>query len=212
MPALKPTSHRPEPDPTLSYYETHAHGYSEATLRIDMSDLYDRFLSYIPRGSRILDAGSGSGRDTLAFLAKGYQVEAFDVSPALAKLSSQLTGLHTEVIRFQDFHSAPRFDGVWACASLLHVHRGQLPDAVKRLIDALKPRGALFISVKLGDGERVAKDGRLFTDLDESAVRHLLKPFHIEIKKIWISEGQGSRQGKDRWLNALALKGAGHEP
>jgi len=211
MPALKPTSSRTEPDSTLDYYEAHARDYAEGTLGIDMGDLYDRFLSYIPRGGRILDAGSGSGRDTLAFLTKGYQVEAFDASPALAKLSSQLTGVHTEVIRFQDFHSGPRFDGVWAIASLLHVPRGQLPDAVRRLIDALKPSGALFISVKLGDGERVAKDGRLFTDLDESAVRRLLKPFQMEIKEVWISEGQGSRQGKDRWLNALALKGAGHE-
>jgi SAM-dependent methyltransferase len=211
MPALKPTSPPTEPDSTLDYYEAHARDYAEATLSIDMGDLYDRFLAYLPQGGRILDAGSGSGRDTLAFLHKGYQVEAFDASPALAELSSRLTGVRTEVIRFQDFQSAPRFDGVWACASLLHVPQTQLPDAVRRLIDALKPSGALFISVKHGVGERVAREGRLFTDLDEPGVRQLLKPFDSEIKELWISEGQGARRGKDRWLNVIAVKRTGHE-
>src|SRR5262249_12574588 len=157
-----------------AYYEAHAPSYVDATLRIDMSELYEPFLALIPHGGRILDAGSGSGRDTLAFLEKGYQVEAFDASPALAEMSSRITGVLTRVLRFQDFQSAPRFDAVWACASLLHVRLSEWPDVLKRLIDALNPGGALFISVKNGIGERIARDGRLFTDLDEKTARSLL--------------------------------------
>jgi SAM-dependent methyltransferase len=212
MIALKSTSLRTRPDSTVQYYEANALPYSEATLRIDMSELYEPFLNGLPNGGRILDAGSGSGRDTLAFLAKGYQVEAFDASQTLAKLSTRLTGVRTEVMRFQEFQSGPGFDGIWACASLLHVPESELPDSLRRLVDALKPGGHLFISVKNGVGERVASDGRLFTDLNERLVRQLLEPYEIEIKKLWISEGQGSRKGKEQWLNVLAIKRAGHEP
>jgi SAM-dependent methyltransferase len=193
---------------TEGYYNAHAQRYVDTTLRIDMSELYEPFLALVPRGGRILDAGSGSGRDTLAFFEKGYRVEAFDASPALAEISSRVTGVPTRVLRFQDFQSTPRFDAIWACASLLHVPLSEWPDALRRLIDALKPGGTLFISVKHGIGERLARDGRLFTDLDEKTMRSLLARCPVAITKLWISEGQGSRRGEEQWLNVLAVKTA----
>lgn len=206
MRAVKRKSPAPETDATGAYYETHAADYAEATRGIDMAELYDQFLPHIPARGRILDAGSGAGRDTLAFLKKGYQVEAFDASPRLAEISSRLTGLKTKVLRFQDFVSEPRFDGIWACASLVHVPRRELADSVRRLVDALKPGGALFVSLKKGAGERVARDGRLFTDLDEATARALLAPLGFEIARMWVSEGQGVRRGRGDWLNIVAVK------
>ncbi len=206
MPALKRKSEDSGADSTHTYYETHAPGYFDATRSIDMTELYDRFLPYIPKGGRILDAGSGSGRDTLAFLTKGYQVEAFDASPRLAELSSRLTGIETKVLRLQDFHSPPRFDGVWACASLLHVRQSEMPGAVRRLVDALKPGGVLFICTKEGTGERLAPDGRLFTDLNEASARTLLEPLDVDMVEIWVSQGEGTRRGQGDWLNVLAVK------
>jgi SAM-dependent methyltransferase len=206
MPALKHTSEHSGEESTETYYETHAPSYFEATRSIDMTELYDQFLPYVSKGGRILDAGSGSGRDTLAFLSKGYEVEAFEASPRLAEMSSRLTGIHTGVLRLQDFHSPPRFDGVWACASLLHVPQKELADVVMRLVDALKPGGVLFICMKEGAGERLASDGRLFTDWNEAAARALLEPLDVDIMRIWISPGQGPRRGQGDWLNVLAAK------
>ena len=196
-----------EADLTRAYYETHSDDYFEDTVNVDLSDLYKEFLPYVPGGGRILDAGSGSGRDTLALLNKGYKVEAFDTSPALAERSSRLTGVQTKIVRFQDFESPPRFDGIWACASLLHVPSNQLRDAVGRLLASLKPNGALYASVKYGHGERIARDGRLFLDLDEAAVTKLFACFSdVVIKKIWVSKGEGSLQGRHRWLNVIVVK------
>ncbi len=207
MHALKPP---PSPDTdgsTTGYYDRNAQAYFDATLNVDMSDLYDEFLPNIPPGGRILDAGSGSGRDTLAFLKKGYEVDAFDSSPALAELSTRLTGVSTQVIRFQELESTPLYDGIWACASLLHVPAKELHDALTRLLRALKLGGVLYVSVKHGSGERLADDGRLFVDLDKTGIQKLFAKFpDISLRKIWISGGEGPLRGRDNWLNALALK------
>ena len=57
-----------------SYYDAHAKEYAALTVRADMSQAYDRFLAYLPAGAGILDAGCGSGRDSLFFLKNGYEV------------------------------------------------------------------------------------------------------------------------------------------
>src|SRR5690606_22260482 len=144
---------------SLEYYERNAESYFKATRDADLSALYERFLRRLPKGARILDAGSGSGRDTLAFVRRGYAVSAFDSSAALCELSTRLTGVRTRVLRFQELEGEAEYDGIWACASLLHLSDAELPNAIGRLIRALKPDGVLYMSFKHGAGERVTEDG-----------------------------------------------------
>ena len=110
-------------------------------------------------------------------------------------------------MRFQDFDSPPRYDGIWACASLLHVPLSCSGDAVRRLAGALKHAGALYISFKYGKGERISNDGRLFTDMDEDGVQHLLAGIpELTIAETWQSSGEGTHNGKDLWLNVITRK------
>ena len=74
-------------DPTLDYYEAHAEQFFADTQSVDMAPLYERFLSELPVGALILDAGCGSGRDSKAFLERGYRVSAFDASEKLVALA-----------------------------------------------------------------------------------------------------------------------------
>ena len=60
---------------SLDYYDVHAKEYAALTVKADMSPAYDRFLAYLPAGAAILDAGCGSGRDSLCFMKKGYNVQ-----------------------------------------------------------------------------------------------------------------------------------------
>jgi len=195
---------------TDRYYRDQAAAYAEATLSVDMSEIYDRFLGHLPKPAKILDAGSGSGRDTLAFKNLGYDVDAFDASPALCALSWELTGVPARVRRFQDFESEPLYDGIWACASLLHMQADELPDALRRLVHALKPRGALYISFKHGPGERHSEDGRFYLDMDEARLRAVLSCVSdVKLSEIWVSQGEGSRRGRDAWINAIVVKSSG---
>ena len=190
---------------TLEYYQHHADDFFNSTVNVDMRSLYTPFLERIPKGGRILDAGCGSGRDSKAFLQQGYRVEAFDATAEMAKLASQHTGLSVKQMTFSDVDTVNRYDGIWCCASLLHVSAAELPDAMAKLARALKPGGIWYVSFKYGDGERV-KEGRRFTDLNEQGLNTLLAGLAgITLVGHWITEDKRPDRS-EMWLNALLQK------
>lgn len=190
---------------TLEYYQHHAEDFFSSTVNVDMSSLYIPFLQRIPKGGWILDAGCGSGRDSKAFLQQGYQVEAFDATAEMAKLASLHTGLEVMQMTFSETDAIARYDGIWCCASLLHVSAAELPNAMAKLEQALKPGGVWYISFKYGDGERV-KDGRHFTDLNEKGLNTLLAGLaDIALISHWITEDKRPERS-EMWLNALLHK------
>ena len=110
-------------DKTIDYYNINAEKFYNNTVGIELNDFYIKFLKYIPDGGKILDLGCGSGRDSLYFLQKGYDVTAVDASEKMVKLSSELTKNKTLYLRIQDIDFQNQFDGIWACASLLHIDK-----------------------------------------------------------------------------------------
>ena len=148
-------------DKTLEYYNQSAHAYAADTLNADVSKLYEFFLSRLPAHATILDLGCGSGRDSLHFLREGYRVQSIDGSPEFCKLASQLTGQPVLCRTFEDIDFAEEFDGIWACASILHVPSTRLPLVLENISHALKKGGHLYASFKYGtfEGDR---NGRYF--------------------------------------------------
>src|SRR5665647_2060216 len=108
---------------TIDFYNENAVEFFADTVNVDMDELHTRFLMHIPDGGLILDAGCGSGRDSKAFLAQGYRVRAFDASPALAQMASGLIGQPVATRAFDQVEEIACYDGIWACASLLHLHQ-----------------------------------------------------------------------------------------
>lgn len=88
-----------------------------------MSDIYSKFLHHVHSGGHILDAGCGSGRDTKYFIDHGYQVTAIDGSKEMVSAASKLTGLTVQHLQFDEIYCQQEFDGIWACASVLHVKK-----------------------------------------------------------------------------------------
>jgi SAM-dependent methyltransferase len=198
----------PTDDPNLAYYEDQAQSVFAETVAVDMAPLYARFLAYVPPGGHILDAGCGSGRDARAFQRLGYAVTAFEASPALARLASDYCGLPVEVRRFQDVEWQDRFDGIWACASLLHVPMAELPEVLGRLGRALKSDGVLYVSFKYGAGER-EHGGRRFTDLDEEGLAGLVEAVPARVvRETWVTGDRREGREGERWLNAVVARGS----
>jgi len=190
---------------THHYYEQNAKQFFTDTVNVDMSALYARFLESVPAGGYILDAGCGSGRDAKAFSSDGYRVAAFDASPALATLASQHLGQPVSVRRFAEVTELNLYDGIWACASLLHVPHAQMPDALARLWQALKPGGIFYCSFKVGDGER-EHHGRHFTDAAEAQMDIWLAPL-VDVADINYWHTADQRPGRsDAWLNVLVRR------
>lgn len=192
---------------TQRYYQRNAQQFFESTVAVDMAEIRDRFTALLPAHGAVLDAGCGSGRDAKAFAEQGFQVEAFDASPELAALASQHSGLMVKVMRFQDLDVSARYDGIWCCASLLHVPRAELPEVFMRLGNALKAGGVLYASFKYGQGER-QDNGRMFTDMREGEIAELLRGIEgvgLRVMQEWISEDR-RRERSDRWVNVLVGK------
>lgn len=190
---------------TLDYYDINALRFFESTVKVDMEGLYQPFLRYLPDHGYILDLGCGSGRDTLAFKNKGYQVAATDYSKELVDKASQLSGINVRYESFYELSELNQYDGIWACASLLHCERKSLPEVLKKILKALKVNGVCYMSFKYGAGDRY-KDGRQFTDMDELRAQSLLKKFdNILILQQWITIDKRPDHNED-WLNIVFQK------
>lgn len=160
---------------TAAFYNENTQQYIDRNHNLNMSTARSRFIQDVRQAHegpyRVLDAGSGTGRDTLAFLEEGFEVDAFDASEALAAFSTEQTGVPTQVARFETLTLPPsRYDGIWAMASLLHVKREDLPQVLVALGEGLKDQGVLHAVFKKGDQleERMGSDGRRFTDMNEA--------------------------------------------
>jgi len=194
------------PTPTIQFYNDHAADFVANTLHADMSSLYAPFLALLPPGARILDAGCGSGRDSLYFQQHGYAVTAFDAAEEMVGHAAALTGLPVLRKTFAEIDFDAAFDGVWACASLLHVPRAALDDAIARLARALAPGGIFYLSFKYGDGERFT-DGRNFTFCTEATFATMLAA-HPALAPLQVWKTADVRPGRENyaWLNALVKK------
>ena len=191
------------PNTTLNYYNQNAQTFSDSTLNVDMSALYREFLPYVVQNGYVLDAGCGSARDATYFKGQGFNVSAFDASPALAELASSYLQQPVEVKTFQELECVNKYDGIWCCASLLHVPKAELPQVFLNLQNALKPHGVLYVSFKYGTQERV-HNGREFTDLTEQLLSSLLNQHtQLSIIKHWQSVDQRPGRESEVWLNAL---------
>ncbi|WP_067102231.1 class I SAM-dependent DNA methyltransferase [Marinomonas atlantica] len=188
---------------TTLYYDTFAEDFAKSTLPVDMSALYQRFLPCIPPYGHILDAGCGSGRDAKYFQSIGHKISAFDASSELALIASNYLNIDVDVLTFQTFNESDLYDGIWCCASLLHVPKVELMDAISRLRKALKQNGILYMSFKHGDEERVKK-GRFFCDQTEQTVRQYLEGF--EVKDMWVTGDQREGRSSEQWLNIIVEK------
>lgn len=190
---------------SLRYYQQNADDFFAATVDVNMNSLYSPFLALLPAGGKILDAGCGSGRDSKAFKELGYDVEAFDATAEMVALATEHAGIAVKQMAFAELDAHERYDGIWCCASLLHVPAAELADAMQKLAFALKAGGVWYVSFKYGDAER-EKDGRHFTDLNEQALETLVSALTgIHIHSTWQTEDK--RPGRDEvWLNALLCK------
>jgi SAM-dependent methyltransferase len=189
---------------TLRYYEAHAADFIERTAGVSMEHMYRPFLALIPLTGHILDAGCGSGRDAAEFARRGYEVTAFDGSAEMAKLAFERTGLPVFHLTFDQMAWNSEFDGIWACASLLHVPSEHLEPTLRRIVDALKPGGVLFVSMKLGDGEGYRAD-RWFVDMTPDALSNVLTAAGLELFRVWTTS-DARPDSAAVWVNGLARR------
>lgn len=191
---------------TLNYYNQNADSFTQGTVSVDFSQVQDKFLERLNEGDYILDFGCGSGRDTKYFLKKGMVVDAIDGSVNLCKLASEYTGIKVRNILFQELDEQEKYDGIWACSSILHLPKEELSVVLDKMIAALKKNGIIYTSFKYGDfeGER---NGRYFIDFTVESFKEFIENVaDVEIVEYWITGDVRQGRGEERWLNIILQK------
>ena len=193
---------------TISYYDKNAKEFCKNTVDVDMSFCRDKFLKYLKKGSTILDAGCGSGRDSVVFKQLGYHVTAMDASPEICKEAEKVLGQRVICRTFETLEDENMYDGIWACASLLHVPKVRIEEVLHRLKRALKNDGILYASFKYGDEEKVVGE-RFFNYFDERSLRELIIENGFKILELFVTQDVREDRSEERWVNAVGVKKKG---
>ncbi|RYB91976.1 class I SAM-dependent methyltransferase [Nocardioides oleivorans] len=198
---------------TVRAYDLDARAYADATpavpdsVRADIEDLGSR----LGAGARVLEIGSGGGRDALLLEGLGLAVRRTDITPGFVALLREQGHAADLLDPVTDDLASPEgpYDAVWANASLLHVARADLPTVLARLAAVTRPGGLLRMSVKEGDGDGWSTHGSI------SNPRHFTYwqsgPLGVAVRdagwdEVHVRSGvAGKRQ--ESWLEVSAVRG-----
>lgn len=194
------------PDPeTLKFYADHAATYVQHAQR--PTPQLAGFMARLPPGGTVLELGTGNGRDAAAMLASGFAVTPSDAAPELAAEAQARLGCPVRIMAFHELDDVAAYDGVWACACLLHAPREELTDDLARIFRALRPGGLLTASFKAGNSEGRDRFGRYYNYIDADQLQA-----HLTASGAWASlditenDGSGYDGEPTRWLWAAAHK------
>lgn len=201
---------------TVAAYDAHAAAYSEGVRAGDFpdDDLPGAFAERVGAGARVLEIGSGSGRDAERLEAAGVDVRRTDITPGFVS-GLRERGHAADVLDplTDDLDDPARpgtpYDGVWASASLLHVARTDLPVVLARLAEATRPGGVLGLWLKEGDGEGWSTHGfvgapRHFVYWREQPLRAALEAAGWEV--VEVRHQEGTRPAGQPWLDVSAVR------
>ena len=195
---------------TLDYYNENATEFYHGTINVDFNENQYKFAKLFEKETFILDFGCGSGRDAMFFIDMGFKVEAIDGSEEMCKLSSEYTGLNVKCMLFSELDAIDKYDGIWACASILHLPKPELKEVLRKMLVAIKDEGYIYTSFKYGtfEGER---NGRYFTDFTEKAFEEFVIDVPmLDIKEMWVTSDVRQGRKDEKWLNTIIQKSQKH--
>ena len=107
---------------------------------------------------------------------------------------------------FQELHDVEKYDGIWACSSILHLPYEELVEVMKKIKVALKDTGIIYTSFKYGSFEGV-RNGRYFIDMTEESLEKLLQDVGgIDVEEMWVTSDVRPGRGEEKWLNLFLRK------
>jgi ADP-ribose pyrophosphatase YjhB (NUDIX family) len=198
-----------EPEPVaapVASYDAIAQDFADRWFDFRLHKQMASFTDHLRPGARVLDLGCGPGRDVaylqeLGFRAVGVDLSAGMLAEGRRRGVGPLMRADMRVLPFAD----SSFDGLWCCASLLHVPRAQVP-AVLGEYRRVLGHGYLFMAVKRGEGEAwvTGEDGgrRLFVYYHPAEIELLVERAGFQVIDCR-TFAPGPEQSHP-WINLLA--------
>lgn len=190
---------------TIDYYNRNADSYYWTTVGIDMSKLRNMFASYLPAEARVIDLGCGSGRDVMAFCDMGHDACGLDAAKDLVEIAKERLDIKVVLGDMSTWKAGEPYDGIWCCASLIHLDDKEKERFFDNLKHNLKPGGVIYISVKEGIKTGTDEEGVYTGNCTEAELKNYLSGAGCEIADSVVTEDEMRRPGV-KWLNVIARK------
>lgn len=172
---------------TIDTYNKMAQEYDDETV-----DFWDRFpRAFLNKfielsAKKIVDIGSGPGRDGLILQQAGKDIICVDASEAMVKLSSE-RGLQSVLAGFDSLpFENELFDGIWSYTALLHISKKSIRTPLKEIYRVLKPSGIFALGLIEGNTEEYKKSSgvdmpRWFSFYQKDEVVDICKKHDFEL-------------------------------
>ena len=141
----------------------------------------------------------------MAFSDMGHDAVGLDGAKELLKLAEERLGIKTIAADLSDYRAAAPYDGIWCCASIIHLNDKEKERFFRNLDRNLKSGGAIYISAKEGIVTGRDGDGLYMSDCSEAELRRYLEGAGCEVLEIKETKDAAGRSGV-RWLNVFARK------
>lgn len=174
----------------------------------------DKFISFLPTGSHVLDVGCGSGKQAQQFIEAGYEVFGIDVSSRMIEICRRnIPAGAFGVLDMRDIDVLQeKFDGVYMQASLLHIPKKEVSKTFSNIISVLNQGGYLYVSVKQrrpdGPEEEIKMDNdfgypfeRFFSYFTVEEVRDLFRKENLAV--VW---SKVENSGHSKWIQVIGQK------
>lgn len=138
---------------TLQSYQDKTQEYVEGTPPIDdtTKNWLDDSLGLISKDSKILEVGSGFGRDAEYIRDKGFDIECSDAVPNFVELL-QKKGFKTRTLNVLHDEIDGSYNMILADAVLLHFTPEESEAVTQKIYKALNSGGIFALRMKKGDG------------------------------------------------------------
>ena len=165
---------------TIATYSKRAAEYDAIAFNDTLKEAMEAFTALLPKGGHIYDLGCGPGQQGAHFVGLGFEVSGLDATPEFVE-AAKGRGIAAKLGTFDDLTEIECYDGLWASFSLLHAPLADFPRYLEAAVAALKPKGALFLGMKVGAGEDRDGIGRLYAYHSAENLRQAIVALGLEI-------------------------------
>jgi len=188
---------------TIDFYNREAkswlknHPLKKGTFREKLVNEYKKLLS----NGKILEIGCGPGLDAKLLIGSGFDYTGTDASKEFIKLAKKLNpnAKFTEVSIENLNFPKNTFDGFWSSATLLHIPKNEINNALEKIKKVCKVGSIGLITLKEGVGEGEEKEtGRWFSFYKKGEFEEILNQNGLKTIRFKIFKDQ--RKNKPNWL------------
>ncbi len=191
---------------TLDFYNKNVENYKKLITEMpDHKDL-EKFVSLIPKASKILDFGCGIGNFANFMKQNGLNVFCIDGSKEMAHAANKFYNLNVTVMTFNEFNTLNYYDAIWANFSLLHCLKEDFRHVINSINLSLRKNGVFYISLKIGAGENRDSLGRHYAYFKEDEIEKILVESNFKIFNKSFGSNVGMVGEKEPWIGIFCKK------